>query len=288
MKFAFIKANSSEFSVKKMCDVLEVSRSGYYDWLERPPSSRETANESLLEKIRDAFAANREVYGSLRIAKELQDMGYVAGKNRVAAIMRKHGITAKIEKKFRVKTTDSNHQYPISPNLLNQVFTVSGPNQAWVSDITYILVGDGWRYLCIIEDLFNREIVGWSLGDNLRTGLVTSAFHQAVATKKPQAGMIFHSDRGAQYASHEFRDELEKHGILSSMSRTGNCYDNAPAESFFHTLKVEEVYRKKYATEEEARRNLFDYIEVFYNRIRKHSSLNYLSPTQYLLAWKSA
>jgi len=282
MKYSFLKENCSRFSVKKMADMLDISRSGYYSWLTRPESRRSRDNQIIKERIEEIFEDNRKVYGSPRITNSLREEGLRIGCNRVARIMKINGISAKINKKFRVQTTDSNHDFPISPNRLKQKFQASRPNRIWVSDITYIKIGIKWAYLCIIEDLFNNEIVGWSFASHMRTEMVIAAFRSAVNKRNPDSGLIFHSDRGSQYASHDFRQELENHDFKSSMSRKGNCYDNAPAESFFHTLKNEEVRRKKYKSFKEAKRNLFDYIEVFYNRRRKHSSLGYLSPVQYL------
>jgi transposase InsO family protein len=282
MKFAFIEANRSEFSVMKMCRVLEVSRSGYHAWLARPQSNRGAENEALVEEIREIHKERRGTYGSPRITAELRDRGRRVGKNRVARLMKNEGISGKIAKKFRVQTTDSNHDYPISPNLLEQDFSVSRINRVWASDISYIRVGNGWIYICVVIDLCNREVIGWEISTSLNAEIAVAALRKAIRKRKPGRGVIFHSDRGVQYASCKFRKELKDNGFKQSMSGKGNCYDNAPVESFFHTLKVEEVYRKKYRTFEEAKRNLFDFIEVFYNTTRKHSSLFYMSPKEYL------
>jgi len=282
MKFALIEANSSVLSVKKMCRLLDVSRSGYYAWLARPPSAREVRRERLAEVIVEIHVANRGRYGSPRIAAELRERDYRVGENTVAAIMREKGISAENKRKFRVATTNSKHDLPIAPNLLGRDFRAARPNEAWLSDITYIPTAEGWAYLCAIKDLCSREIVGWALADHMRTELVLEALRMAVGNRRPGPGLIFHSDRGVQYASAAFRAELARHGFAQSMSGKGNCYDNAPMESFFGSLKTEEVHRRRYATLAEAKRNLFDYIEVFYNRRRRHSSLNYLSPVEYL------
>ena len=287
MTFAFIEANRSEFSVEKMCRFFEVSKSGFYDWKKRKPSQRSVENERLLEKIKEIHDENRGVYGSPRITDELneiraQDDEKKVGKNRVARIMRENGISGLISAFFKVQTTDSKHELPISPNLLGQDFSAVRPNQIWLSDLTYIRTGQGFGYLCAIKDLYDETIVGWAFAKHMRTELVIEALHRAVFKRRPGAGLIFHSDRGIQYASNSFRAEMKKLKFRQSMSRKGNCYDNAPMESFFGRLKVEEVYRKNYRTIAEARRNLFDYIEVFYNRKRKHSRLGYLSPIEYL------
>jgi len=265
-----------------MCHLLEVSTSGFYEWLDRPDSNRETENQAIIKKIKGIHEGPKRVYGSPRITQELQDEGFEVSENRIARLMKKAGISAKTSKKFKVVTTDSNHSYPVSPNLLNRCFVAEKLNQVWLSDITYIRLGNKFGYLCAIMDLFNREIIGWSFAMNMHTDLVIDALRKAIRKANPASGLIFHSDRGSQYASKEFREHLEIMGFKSSMSRKGDCWDNAPMESFFHTLKTEEVYCKDYKQFNVAKNNLFDYIEVFYNRIRKHSSLGYLSPLQYL------
>jgi len=285
MKYAFIKANRSELSVKKMCSFLEISLSGFYDWVDRKPSNLELQNEKLLSEIKAIHKRNRGVYGSPRITEELneiRDENGKIGENRVARIMKNAGISAEIKKKFKIQTTESNHDFSISPNILKQNFTVDTPNQVWVSDITYIRTGQGFGYLCAIKDLYDETIIGWSFENHMRVDLVLDALRKAVFNRHVSGELVFHSDRGVQYASEEFRKELNSLKIKQSMSRKGNCYDNAPMESFFGRLKVEEVYRKKYKTFNEARRNLFDYIEGFYNRKRKHSKLKYLSPIEFL------
>lgn len=287
MKYAFIKAHRSELSVTKMCNFLEVSRSGFHDWENRKPSHRTVENKNLLEEIRAIHRENRFVYGSPRITDELNERRKEhekIGENRVARIMQEAGISGQISASFKVQTTDSDHDFPISPNLLAQDFLVDRPNETWLSDITYIRTGEGFGFLCAIKDLFDETIVGWSFANHLRADLLIEAFRRALFNRQPGQGLIFHSDRGVQYASDSFRKELKLHKFRQSMSRKGNCYDNAPMESFFARLKVEEVYRNKYRTIAEARRNLFDYIDGFYNRKRKHSRLGYLSPIEYLNA----
>lgn len=263
-----------------MCRALEVSRGGFYSWIRRYKGRREQENEQLLIEIREEFRKGRKTYGSPSITRELKKQGKKVNKKRVARIMRENGIRAKTKRKFKV-TTHSGHKYPISPNLLNQDFTATGPNKVWVSDITYIATKEGWLYLAVILDLYSRRIVGWSMMDRLTRQLVMDAFRQAVGRRGSVQGLIFHSDRGRQYASHDFRELLTNYGCLSSMSGKGNCYDNAVSESFFHTLKTELVYGRTYETRREAVSSVFEYIEVFYNRTRRHSSIGYMSPAEF-------
>lgn len=263
-----------------MCRVLEVSRGGFYRWLGKFKSRREIENEELLIEIRKAFKLGRKNYGSPRITDELRDQGMKVNKKRVARLMRENGIKAKTKRKFKV-TTHSDHKEPISPNLLNQDFTATEINKVWVSDITYIWTREGWMYLATIMDLCSKSIVGWSLWERLTRQLVIDAFNQAVGRRGNVAGLIFHSDRGVQYASKDFRKLLKKHECRSSMSSSGNCFDNAVAESFFSTLKKELVYDKVYETRREAVSSIFEYIEVFYNRIRRHSSIGGVCPADF-------
>ncbi len=281
MKYEFIKTHRSIFVVKKMCQVLRVSRSGYYDWSLRPESKRSKENKVLIEEIRAIFKESRETYGSPRIADELNDRGYACSRPRTARLMRLNGIHAKTKRKFTI-TTDSDHSYPVAPNLLNQDFWTNTANRIWVGDITYIRTWEGWLYLTVILDLFNRKVVGWSMSERLTANTTTiPAFIQAVKQYQPLPGLIFHSDRGVQYACNDYCELLESFKVIQSMSGKGNCYDNAVAESFFHTLKTELVYHETYRTRMQAKTSLFEYIEVFYNRYRKHSALGYKSPEQY-------
>jgi len=282
MKFEFMKEHSSEFSIKEMSRVLEVSRSGYYESNSRHPSNTAVENADLLEKIKDIFEEYRKVYGYRRVWDELLDLGYRTGKHRVARLMAQNNLRAFQPAKFIPQTTDSNHDFPVAPNLLKQNFHFERLNEVWTSDITYVRVGNTWCYLCVVIDLCNREVIGWSFENNMKTLMVIAALKRALNKRGYPKGVIFHSDRGVQYACKDFRDFIEEIEFKQSMSRKGNCYDNAPTESFFHTLKVEEVYRKKYLNFDIAKRNIFDYIEVFYNRKRKHSKLDYLSPIQYV------
>lgn len=277
MKFAFMDANRNR-SLKKMCEILDVSRSGYFQWRNRTPSSREIENEKLGAKIKKSFEENRGVYGSPRLTEELRDQGILVGENRVAQQMKILGISAEIEKKFKICTTTSDPNSHCSPNLLNRKFRAEEPNQIWVSDITYIETEEYIGFLCAIKDLFDESIIGWTFERHMQSEMVVEALRKAIFSRKPSKGLLFHSDQGSQYSSEMFRKELNAHNITQSMSRKGNCYDNAPMESFFARLKVEEVYRKKYRTFAQAKINLFDYIELFYNRKRRHSRLGYKPP----------
>jgi putative transposase len=282
-----VRQVKSQFSVDvtHACEVLSVSRSGYYDWLERPASERAMENEILVQKIKEIYHNNREVYGSPRIAQVLKSEGIICSENRVAKLMKESAISADIKKKFKVVTTDSNHQLPIAERVLeteNVEEVVQAPNMAWVSDITYIRTQDGFVYLAVFLDLFTRKIVGWSIADHMRTDLVLNALNQAIGRQNFEQGhnLIIHTDRGSQYASDEFRTKLKNQEFIASMSRKGNCYDNAFAESFFHSLKIELVYRTEFENLEDAKKRIFEYIEVFYNNQRLHSSLGYITPNE--------
>jgi putative transposase len=269
-----------EHRVEKMAKVFNVSRSGYYSWKNRPESERSMRNKELMIEIKKIFNKSRQTYGYNRIYKGLQKDKIDCGINRVAKLMRENGIKAKAAKKYKA-TTDSNHKNTVSENILDRQFNVSQPNKAWASDITYIWTQEGWLYLCVIIDLFSRKIVGWSTSNRINRELVIKAFNMAVINRQPGKDLIFHSDRGVQYTSKDFLLKLKEKEFISSMSRRGNCWDNACAESFFHTLKIEEVKHKIYFTRHEAHLSLFEYIEIFYNRYRMHSFLNYLSPEEF-------
>lgn len=264
-----------------MCKALEVSKSGFYDWLNRKMSERKKYNLILLHVIKEIHLESDETYGSMRVHREILNRGFTCSLRLVERLMKIAKIRSKIRSKYRVSTTNSNHSYPISPNLLKRDFQTNGPGEVWVSDITYIEVNDTWMYLCIVMDLFNREIVGWNISDTLETSLLIVAFKNAVKAHSLKKDCIFHSDRGVQYASKEFRNILVKYNMIQSMSRKGDCWDNAPSESFFKTLKVERVYHRKYQNKEEAKSDLFQYIEIFYNRKRLHSYLNFTSPVDF-------
>lgn len=277
MKYQFIHDWKDVFRLRSMCRVLEVSSSGYYAWLNRFASSRDLANKELTELIRASHTKNRKVYGSPRITKDLREGGLKCSKNRVAAIMRDKKIVAKTTRRFKV-TTDSDHKLPVASNLVNQNFVAERPDQLWTSDITYIWTHEGWLYLAVVLDVCTRMIVGWSVSNRMTVELIINALEHAVLRRSPAPGSIFHSDRGSQYASHDLRKALKRHGIVPSMGSTGSCYDNAITESFFHTLKTEFIYHTKFSTRSIAQLELFDYIEIFYNRQRRHSSINNMSP----------
>ncbi len=281
MKYRFIERHRETHSVGKMAAVLGVSRCGYYAWRRRAESARSRAEKSLVERIREIQKRVKDRYGSPRMARELARQGIRVGHNRVARLMAAHGLGAKPRKKHRVVTTDSKHELAVAGNLLARQFAVGRANETWVSDITYIPTGEGWLYLAVVIDLYARKVVGWALGTSLATELVIQAFLMACLTRKPPKGLLFHSDRGVQYASRAFREKLSDWGMRQSMSRKGNCWDNAPAEAFFKSLKAELIGAHIYRTRAEARTAVFEYIEVFYNRVRLHSSLGYRSPVEF-------
>jgi len=280
MKYMFMKEHRSVFPVKKMAEVLEVSRSGYYEWIKRPVSKRKQEEYKLLMEIYIIHERKRRLYGSRRITVEIKKDGKKCSKNRVARIMKKYDIKAKTKKKFKV-TTHSNHKKPLSEDLVKRNFTASAKNELWTSDISYLWTREGWLYLAVILDVFCRKIVGWALESTLSSKLVSKALLKAINSRKPEPGLIFHSDQGSQYASKNVRSIFKFHGIQQSMSAKGNCYDNAITESFFHTFKTEFVYFENFQTKEVAKLKTFDYIEVFFNRERIHSALGYLSPEEF-------
>ena len=278
MKFAFIKEHLVEFPVKVSCDVLGVSRSGYHAWLKRPASARAQRREELAGKVREVFEENRRVYGSPRVCQALKAQEINVCENTVAEIMKERQIRAKSKKKFVPRTTDSRHQCAVAENVLDREFAAERPNQKWVVDITYIPTDEGWLYLAGVMDLCSRKIVGWSMAGHMRTELVSDALAMAIARRRPGKGLLHHSDRGVQYASEDYMHLLKTHEMQPSMSGKGECWDNAVKESFWSTLKTELVNHEHYATHEQARASIFEYIEVFYNRKRLHSSLGYKSP----------
>ncbi len=265
-----------------MCDVMKVHRSSYYSWLKRKPSIRTLEKEKLLKEIKQIHKDSKEIYGSPSIHADLKSKGFNCSRPRVAKIMKNNGISSRIKRKFKV-TTNSKHTHNISPNLLKTALKANGINEQWVSDITYISTDEGWLYLSTIMDLYSRKIISWITSKSLSKEIVTKALWNALKTRKKNndKAIIFHSDRGVQYASNSTRNILKQNGITQSMSGKGSCYDNAYVESFFHTLKVGYVYHNKYKTREEATSSLFWYIEMFYNRRKPHSSLNYLSPENF-------
>lgn len=282
-----IKELAAEHPLEDLCNLFEVSRSGYYNWRTRDLSSRDKENQCLGAKIKEIHAQSRKIYGSPRITMALRAEGIKCGHNRVERIMRKMGIRGTQKQRFRPRTTQSSHDFSISPNLLERIDKIKAPNRIWVSDITYIPTKEGWTYLSAVMDLCSREIKGWTLKDTLKTSLVSGAFFCAVIKHKPKAGLIHHSDRGCQYASYQYLDILKEHKALSSMGDTGNCYDNAFMESFWATLKTELNMKVPFQSKEEARLAIFDYIELFYNKKRLHSSLDYLSPSDFEKKFKS-
>ena len=256
---------------------MKVCRGGFYSWRKREPSAQQQANELLTEQIKDTFQANRQAYGSPRITTELKGQGVACSEKRVARLMRRAGIVAVRPKRF-VVTTDSDHDLPIAENVLAREFDAQTPDTRWSADITYLWTGEGWLYLAVVLDLFSRRVVGWSMDRTIERSLVLSALEMALAGRRPTSGLVCHSDRGSQYASGDYRQRLKEAGIVCSMSRRGNCWDNAPTESFFATLKKEMVYRTKFETREAARSAVFEWIEVWYNRKRRHTSLGHVSP----------
>ena len=277
MKYEFMKEHRDRYRLQSMCNVLNVSRSGYYQWKRRRPSNRERENTDLLRNIQKIYKKRRKIYGSPRITNELNENGIRCGKNRVARIMKENGIRAYIRKRFKGRP-QARPNHPASPNLL---LGGTKKDRVWASDITYIYTREGWLYVSAIMDVQTRKIIGLSIKGRLTQELTTDALVQAVKKERPVKGLIHHSDRGKQYTSYAYKELLDQYGLQSSMSRSGNCYDNAHIESFWSTLKKELVYGKKYKTRRDARLSIFEYIEVFYNRVRKHSALGYKSPEQF-------
>jgi putative transposase len=281
VKFAFIRERLEEFPTDLACAVLEVSRSGYYAWRDRPTSFQRARREGLAEKIKTLQEKNRGVYGSPRVCQGLKAQGESVCENTVAKVMREKGIRAKSKKKFVPRTTDSAHTRPVAANLLERQFRAELPNQKWAVDITYIPTDEGWMYLAGVLDLCSRKIVGWAMADHMEVTLVSDALKMALVQRCPGEGLLHHSDRGVQYASEDYQHLLESRGIACSMSGKGDCYDNAVMESFWGTLKTELVHHEQYATHQQARQSIFEYLEVFYNRKRLHSSLGYVSPEMF-------
>lgn len=270
-----------EFTVRDCCRVLRVSTSGYYRWLKQPVGRRQVRREELAAKIRVVHEASRRVYGAPKVRHELLRQGVRLNRKTVARIMRDSSIRSKVARKFKVRTTDSRHGHPAAPNVLDRKFSADRPDAVWLCDITYIPTGEGFLYLAGVMDLYARRIVGWSMQEHLRAELVQDALAMATAQRDPGPGLVHHSDRGVQYCCGEYRAQLEARGMVASMSRTGDCYDNAPKESFWGILKKELLSDRAFATRDEARAALFEYIEVFYNRQRIHGSLGYVSPEQF-------
>jgi putative transposase len=280
LTFGFIESNRGEWPVSWMCEALEVSESGYHAWAVRPPSEVQERHAQLVAVITAVHAEVRGRYGSPRMTAELNARGYACSENTVAELMRRHGIRAKSPRRF-VRTTDSRHDLPVFENRLDRDFDPEGPNASWCADITYIPTAEGWLYLAVVEDLFSRMIVGWSMDETMTSRLVADALGMALARRRPAAGLLAHSDRGSQYASEHYQRLLKEAGITCSMSGVAQCWDNAPVESFFASLKRELVHDEKYTTREQAKASIFEFIETFYNRVRRHSSLGFVSPVEF-------
>ena len=279
-RYRFITEHRAQWGVEEMCRILEVARSGYYDWKKRAPSQRVQQRQRLDAEIKKLFEASKKRFGSPKITRALVKQGWRVSESHVARRMRELGLRSIVRRRFRV-TTDSQHGYSVAPNLLQRNFTAQRPNQVWVSDLTYLRVGGGWLYLVVFIDLHSRRVVGWALSSSLDHTVVLTALQRAVARRQPTRGLIVPSDRGVQYACNGFTQRLAKHGFVQSMSRKGDCWDNAVAESFFHLLKTELAYHCRWLNHQAAHRSLFEYIEIFYNRERSHSTLDYLSPDQF-------
>ncbi len=280
MKFGFIQTEKATYPVRMLCRTLLVTASGFYAWCRRGLSRRAQEDAALRVEIRAAHAASGKRYGSPRVHADLKAAGQYVGRKRVARLMREEGLEGQRKRRFRV-TTDSRHSYPVAANRLNRNFTASAPNQVWATDITYIWTREGWIYLAAILDLFSRRVVGWSLDSQLDRTLALDALGMALRTRCPEPGLLHHSDRGVQYASEDYQSRLRERGIVCSMSRKGDCWDNAVAESFFSTLKAELVQRNDYVSRSQARASIFEYIEAFYNGRRRHSALGYVSPVEH-------
>ena len=279
MRFRFVAAERATFRVRALCRIVGASLSGFHAWLRRGPAQREGADRGLRARVGAIFAASRGTYGSPRVHAELRAQGVRVSRRRVARLMREAGLSATIRRRAP-RTTDSRHDHPIAPNLLERRFAADHPDTVWLADISYIPTGEGWLYLAAIKDMATREIIGWSMADHLGADLACDALLMAIRRRQPPRGLIHHADRGVQYASEPYQAILARHGFRCSMSRRGNCLDNAPMESFFGSLKNELVHRATFPTREAARRAIFDYVEAFHNRRRRHSALGFLTPAQ--------
>ncbi len=280
MKYAFIDQQRDSYPLQMLCRVLDVSDSGYTSWRQSDGPQRWLSDHALPARICEIHEETKAAYGSPRIYQELKELGVPVSKGRVERLMREHGLRARHKRRFKA-TTDSKHRLPVAPNVLEQNFVTERPDQVWTADITYIATAEGWLYLAIVLDLYTRQIVGWAMRERMTSDLVVDALRMAWFRRRPEPGLIHHSDRGSQYASKAYTDQLKARGIKISMSRKGDCWDNAPTESFFGTLKKELVYRTKFADMDEAKTKIFEYIESFYNRRRRHSTLDYMTPTEY-------
>jgi transposase InsO family protein len=279
MRFRFVAAERASFPVRLLCQVVGAAASGFYAWLRRGPARREGADRGLGARVEAVFAASRGTYGSPRVHAELRAQGVRVGRNRVARLMREGGLSATVRRRAP-RTTNSRHGHPVAPNLLGRRFAADRPDAVWLADISYLPTGEGWLYLAAIKDMATREIVGWSMADSLRADLACDALLMAIRRRRPPRGLLHHSDRGVQYASEPYQAILARHGFRCSMSRRGNCLDNAPMESFFGSLKTELVHRTAFPTRKAARRAVFEYVEAFYNSRRRHSALGFLTPAR--------
>ena len=284
MKYAWIRDQREHYPLASLCRLLNVSTSGYADWLACGGPSQWLSDAQLLALVRSTFAEFDGAYGAPRIYRELRAKKHPVSKERIRRLMRLAGLKARHKRRYKV-TTDSKHHLPVAPNLLNRQFSVDKPDQVWTTDITYIPTQEGWLYLAVVMDLYTRAIIGWAMDKRMTRELTMSALRMAWFCRHPKPGVLHHSDRGSQYCSHDYQQLLRNYGMTVSMSRKGNCWDNAPMESFFNSLKNERVFHRRYATRAAAKADLFDYIEVFYNRKRRHSSLNYESPATHYAAW---
>jgi len=280
MRFELIDRAKKDFPAQRLCRVLGVSQSGYFAWKSRLPSQRQREDMVMLAHVRSAFALSNGTYGSPRMTRELRDQGLAVGRRRTARLMRENGLRARQKRRFK-RTTDSEHFWPVAPNLLDQDFAATGPNQKWGADISYVWTREGWLYVAVVMDLFSRRIIGWSASDRLYRNLALAALRQALAIRRPTSGLICHSDRGSQYCSIDYQSELRRHGVHISMSGKGNCFDNAMVETFFKTLKSELVWRTVFLTRQAAAVTIGRYIDGFYNPIRRHSSLDFISPAAF-------
>ncbi len=284
MRYAWIDSQRDSYPLQALCEQLGVSTSGYADWKKCGGPTHWLSDEQLLTLIRSVHAQFRQAYGSPRITEEWKSRGIPVSRDRVKRLMKANGIRAKHKQRYKA-TTDSKHALPVAPNLLERQFVASAPDQVWTADITYIPTREGWLYLAVVMDLYTRMIVGWAMDGRMTRELVMNALRMARFRRKPASGLLHHSDRGSQYCSSDYQALLADYGMVASMSRKGNCWDNAPMESFFNSLKNERVFHEDYETRAEARQDLFEYIEMFYNRKRRHSALGYCSPAQHYAAW---
>jgi putative transposase len=286
VKYAWIQEQHAEFAVTSLCRILEVSRSGYYEWRGRPPSAQPDTAQQLEAKVKQYFTQGRGLYGTRRIKHLLAEEGLRVSRRRIGRILAQAGLRCKTRRKYKAPTTAGQAQ-TVAPNQLNREFTVQAPDKVYVGDITYLPTGEGWLYLAVVLDLCSRAVVGWSMADHMRAELVNQAWSMAMCQRQPAAGLLVHTDRGSQYGAESYRQLLTEHGMQPSMSRKGNCWDNAVAESFFHTLKTELIYLEELETYEQAQTAVFEYVEVFYNRQRGHSANGYLAPLAYEQALKT-